>query len=711
VKNFSLRFKLVAAGVVCTMAPLIAVAVFSWWQGRATSRIASDYSIEQAEGELQQTVTLLRRLVATAEQQIRSQLAVNLRIATASLAAQGGVQESLSDKVEWQAKSQVDQTVVTVSLPKILLGASTWLGQTTDPDAAVPLVDEVSRISGGVATVFQRMNDRGDMLRVATTVRNAEGRRAIGTFIPAQNPDTSPNAVVNTVLRGETFTGRARVVGQWMLTSYLPLRVTGGRVTGMLFVGLPEASAYAEVRRAIMSTRVGDSGYVFVLNATGTDRGNYVISRAGQRDGENIWEAKDASGLPFIQEMITTALRLKPDEAGRSHYSWQNPGEATARPKITQFVYFAPWDWVIGAGSYEDEYLAGANLISAAARHSVFVQLGVAAVAMLVAIAVLFVFGSRFTHTIDRLAAAIHADAEGSSTVASEVASTTKQLADGAARQAASVEEASAALAEIAQATKQDAAAAAEAMNVTGEARTTAEAGQAQMHDLTRAMEGVRESGREVTAIIKTIDEIAFQTNLLALNAAVEAARAGEAGAGFSVVAEEVRSLARRSAEAARESSERIAQSVQRGAEGAAATERIGAALGEIVGRVGKIDALARHIATNAETRVGVIDGLNRSMQQIGEITQAAAAAAEETSAAAEELSGQSAALCQSANGLVNLVNGGGPTGGSSVAFPASEPSEHVAATRNLAPAGQKPALQYPANSHVAGGAPGNRER
>ena len=129
-----------------------------------------------------------------------------------------------------------------VSLPGVRVG-QTKIAQNFDPAVPTPLVDEIVKRAGGAATLFQRMNEQGDMLRVATSVVGADGRRAVGTFIPAVGPDGKRTPVVDTVLRGETFVGRAQVVGQWHLTAYQPIKDAAGKVVGALFFGLSERNA------------------------------------------------------------------------------------------------------------------------------------------------------------------------------------------------------------------------------------------------------------------------------------------------------------------------------------------------------------------------------------------------------------------------------------------------------------------------------------
>lgn len=228
---------------------------------------------------------------------------------------------------------------------------------------------------------------------------------------------------------------------------------------------------------------------------------------------------------------------------------------------------------------------------------------------------------------------------------ASQISDSSQSLAEGASEQAASLEETSASMEEMASMTKRNASAAQNAKQVATQARGVVESGAAGMQRMTKAMEGIQVSSNEISKIIKTIDEIAFQTNILALNAAVEAARAGEAGAGFAVVAEEVRSLAQRSADAAKETAGKIEAALAKSAEGSRASSEVSGILNEIVGQVRNIDLLVAEIANASGEQSQGIDQVNIALSQMDKVTQNNAASAEESAAAAEELNAQSAEL------------------------------------------------------------------
>ncbi|MBV9880002.1 MAG: HAMP domain-containing protein [Gemmatirosa sp.] len=239
-------------------------------------------------------------------------------------------------------------------------------------------------------------------------------------------------------------------------------------------------------------------------------------------------------------------------------------------------------------------------------------------------------------------------------------------LAEGTARQAASVatvsgdvqalaasaEEMAASLHEISAMSQRNAESAAHARTVTEEARAHSSRGQSSLDALSAAIAQIKQSSDATARIVRTIDEIAFQTNLLALNAAVEAARAGDAGRGFAVVAEEVRALAQRSAAAARETSRLIEDGVRHAEAGVALQDAVTESLRQIDGSVGRALATVAEIsAATQEQRDGVAqvaagvtrvtDGVARiagAMGAVHEVTQSAAASADESAAAARSL-------------------------------------------------------------------------
>jgi methyl-accepting chemotaxis protein len=368
--------KLIALGggsVVVTSLVLLGTAA---WQSGAYNARASTETQALVDSDLDHIATDVYNLVRAQDQGLQQQVDGDLNVAQRELGLAGGA--SLArEKVTWTAVDQVTNESLKVSLPKLLIGGD-WPGQNPDPKVASPVVDRVKSLVGAESTIFQRMNADGDMLRVATSVLTTDGARAAGTYIPAATADGGTNPVVAAVLRGETYRGSAFVVNAWYETAYAPLKDAKGNVLGMLFVGVPRDSI-AAVRDAIMATRVGSSGYVFVLGGSGGIAGHYIISKDGKRDGEDISGTKDANGDLVIQDMVRKAVALKPGELATQRYPWQNAGETTARWKVARLAYYAPWDWVIGASAYEDDFAAVTNRL-AAGRNDMLVTFLVVAV-------------------------------------------------------------------------------------------------------------------------------------------------------------------------------------------------------------------------------------------------------------------------------------------------------------------------------------------
>ncbi|WP_297570903.1 methyl-accepting chemotaxis protein [uncultured Anaerovibrio sp.] len=219
------------------------------------------------------------------------------------------------------------------------------------------------------------------------------------------------------------------------------------------------------------------------------------------------------------------------------------------------------------------------------------------------------------------------------------------QLADGAATQAASVEELSASISEINNQLAMTAGNADEANRLTVDAKSMADKGNLQMNDMLVAIDDIGISSRSISNIIKVINEIAFQTNILALNAAVEAARAGQHGKGFAVVADEVRNLASRCAKAAQETTDIIEGSMTNVDAGTRLARETANALKDIKDGVEKVAALVSDIAAASEKQSTALEMLNQGISQVSNVVQNNSATAEESAAASEELSSQAEML------------------------------------------------------------------
>lgn len=644
----SLKLKLIIVGVLITMVPIVLLFAVSYYSNMDLVSISHHEVDTKIDENLN---SLLYNTYAFCElQQDRIEYALNA--AKQILKDYGEFSIDGSKDVEWSVVNQFSKEKKLLQLPLMLLG-NKWVGKNFIKEQESVFVDKIQSSLDLTCTVFQRMNDKGDMLRVVTNVLKKNNKRAIGTYIPRVNPDGSSNKVLDQIYQGKRYSGRAFVVNEWYITSYDPVFNNNGDVIGILYVGMPEKKMTV-LRETIMDIKIGKTGYVYVLDS----KGNYIISAGGERDGESIIGAKDANGKFFIQEIVEIAAEKSDKEPFSVSYDWLNKGDLHPRKKVVKLLHYKKWDWIIGAGFYFDEVQEVNLKIKKIGRDQVLVVLIVSLLSLFCAVFIWMFIASGISSKINTAVEALKAASENIGHRAAQVNESSHYIAQGASEQASSLEETSASIEEMASMTKQNSNNSNYARQSADNAKFEASNGSEAMESVTDVISKIKESSSETFKVIKTIDDIAFQTNLLALNAAVEAARAGEAGKGFAVVAEEVRNLAQRSASAAKNTTELIEDSQQRVAEGVTSNAKMSQVLAKIFKEIENVSSIIDEVSTASDEQSKGIEQINIAVSEMNNVTQQYAASSQEGLAASEELTFQSEKLKEIVSDLIGIVEG-----------------------------------------------------
>jgi hypothetical protein len=241
---------------------------------------------------------------------------------------------------------------------------------------------------------------------------------------------------------------------------------------------------------------------------------------------------------------------------------------------------------------------------------------------------------------------------------AQQLSATSQQIAQGSSDQADAIAETSATLEESASMLQQNSVNTQQASQLSEHTREVAEKGSIEMEEMMDSINDIKKSSGQISKIIKVIDDIAFQTNILALNAAIEAARAGEAGMGFAVVAEEVRNLARRSAQAASDTTELIESNIEVSGNGVLAAEKVRESLNEITTQAKKVSDLMGELSAASQIHLQGIDTVTTIINDVERVTVQNASNSEESAATSEELSAQAENLREVVKKLLEIVNG-----------------------------------------------------
>ncbi len=367
-------------------------------------------------------------------------------------------------------------------------------------------------------------------------------------------------------------------------------------------------------------------------------------------DGQDLSAKKDPKGKLLFVDMVK-GVSSSPDHDAHVEYLWPKPGSEAPVPKISYVKLMPRWGWVVGAGVYTDDVRASVNAV-------VLIAVVVSLLGLLGALVMSISMARRLSQPLEQAIESLEAGSTHVAEASQMVARVSESLAQDSQSSASALQQSTTAMEGVSSRTKRNASDADEVQRLMRSTTEQVEHATRQLAEVTQHMGRVTETGREVSKVVKTIDDIAFQTNLLALNAAIEAARAGAAGAGFAVVAEQVRALAMRCAEASKTSADLIDRTVSGISEGATLVTGSSAGFAALANDVRQVDTLLLGIAKASSEQATNIGEVGHGLHALDTTTQHTAANAQEIASAAQELNGQAATLQDIVHDLHQLIEG-----------------------------------------------------
>jgi methyl-accepting chemotaxis protein len=328
-KGKSLKLIILVMSVLLVAVPII---IF----GFVELKVAANRAGSDIKEFISNDVLTTHRSIQTVYNSVQIKVESDLILADFILQSAGNIYLNEDNFMDMEAVNQMTKESLQVSLPVMMVGEESVVHN-------YKIVDEIQIHVGGTATIFQLIPE--GLLRVSTNVLKEDSSRAVGTYIP------NDSDVYKTIMKGETFYGRAYVVNAWYITAYKPISNEIGDIVGVLYVGVRESSFKMKIFTDLLQKKLGNNGYYEIVDGLGY----YEFANDNSLSGKNVFDIKDAEGNSFMRRIVDSALKLESGALGSFGYSWRESENSKLRERTSTYIYFEPWNWVVVANVYDDD--------------------------------------------------------------------------------------------------------------------------------------------------------------------------------------------------------------------------------------------------------------------------------------------------------------------------------------------------------------------
>jgi len=272
------------------------------------------------------------------------------------------------EKTEAEISSDADPALKTKRKIPILMFGDTRLNGGDGTEKITSALEALKEITRTDYAILVRLNESGDMLRVATTLTDSNGRSMLYSYVPAKRKSGGMRTLeIADLLQGKNFRGMVNIGGAYMRVSYEPIFDQNQNVIGAIFFGITQ-NFLDDLRTYMESVRIGEDGYVWAIEAEDVDKSVFRVSKDGKLNGFVMQFDEQNSRRKNFMEILEGAKKLSEGEIGVNIYAPNLSDGTDSKRRITCYAYFKPWNWVLGATAYTEDFERGAQFVDDQAR-------------------------------------------------------------------------------------------------------------------------------------------------------------------------------------------------------------------------------------------------------------------------------------------------------------------------------------------------------